>query len=172
MPWLDPARRIESDEDRVLRAELQQLLALPPPAEAAAPTPDTRALADDLLREALRRRHTPTLVPRPRRPNRLLLAAGLPLALALTGTGIWGFQQKRKAEALALDVARKEAEVQRLNRSQQQAIERERSLHQPNTEMVKEKKPVKGKHDPAELVIPGPRTNRNPILETSQVKDR
>jgi len=110
MSWHDPARRFESVEDRDLRDELSQLLGLPAHGFfAAEPTPRMIALAEDLRREALRRRHTSR-----QRPYRLLLAAGLPLALAVGAIASWGFQHKQRADALAAAVAQKEIQLQNL----------------------------------------------------------
>lgn len=110
MSWHDPARAQESAEDLSLRAELSQLLKLPARGFfEAEPTPKMIALAEDLRREALRRRHTAR-----RRPMWMLMAAGLPLALAVGALGSWGFQHKQRADALAAAMAEKEAVIQRL----------------------------------------------------------
>jgi hypothetical protein len=110
MSWHDPARHHESLEDRDLREELSQLLGLPSCGFfAATPTPKMIALAEDLRREALRRRHTSR-----QRPFRMLLAAGLPLALAVGALASWGFQHKQRADALAAAVAQKEIELHNL----------------------------------------------------------
>jgi hypothetical protein len=110
MSWHDPARHHESPEDRDLRGELSQLLGLPALGFfAATPTPKMIALAEDLRREALRRRHTSR-----QRPFRMLLAAGLPLALAVGALASWGFQHKQRADALAAAVAQKEIELRNL----------------------------------------------------------
>jgi uncharacterized protein HemX len=125
MPWLDPARLAESEEDRALRGELRRMLALPAQSIPPAPTAESVALANDLAREALRRMHTPAVVRR-FRPNWTLLAASLPLVLTALGLGAWGFQQKQKADRLAAAVAQKEVEVQRLSRSHQENLQRDR----------------------------------------------
>jgi hypothetical protein len=110
MSWHDPARHHESAEDRDLRGELSQILGLPARGFfAAEPTAKMIALAEDLRREALRRRHTSR-----QRPFRMLLAAGLPLALAVGGIASWGYQHKQRADALAAAVAQKEIELQNL----------------------------------------------------------
>jgi len=126
MPWLDPARLAESEEDRALRVELRRMLALPVEPVPAALTAESVALANDLAREALRRMHTPALVRR-FRPNWTLLAASLPLALTALGFGAWGFQQKQKADRLAAAVAQKDIEHQRLIRSHQESLQRDRN---------------------------------------------
>lgn len=112
MLWRDPARTQESDEDCALREELGQLLGLPVQARAffeVEPTPKMIALAEDLRREALRRRHTAR-----RRPMWMLMAAGLPLALAVGALASWGFQYKQRADALALAMVQKEQELHNL----------------------------------------------------------
>jgi cell division protein FtsB len=117
MSWHDPARDYDSSEDRELREELSQLLGLPTHRFfEVEPTPKMIALAEDLRREALRRRHTSR-----RRPVWMLLAAGLPLALALTAMGTWGLQHKRRADALAAAIAQKESELQRLAKAAAEA---------------------------------------------------
>jgi hypothetical protein len=156
MSWHDPARRFESVEDCDLREELSQLLRLPARGFfAAEPTPKMIALAEDLRREALRRRHTSR-----QRPFRLLLAAGLPLALAVGAIASWGFQHKQRADALAAAVAQKEIELRTLVRTApaapvaapqtatvsapvvaQGATPRGRVRTRPNGELVLEVKP-------------------------------
>jgi hypothetical protein len=138
MPWPEPVRRFESPEDRELRAELTELLGYRPAQGAgpvnffgAKPTPELIALAEKLRAEAQRRRNTAR-----RRPVWLLAAAGLPIALALTGLGTWGVQQKRKAEAAAAAVqameerARhaKEASEAELHRSREHGLQQGGSL--------------------------------------------
>ena len=112
MSWSDPARRFEPAEDVQLRAELRDLLGLGPVASPAAPapTPELKALAEDLRREAQRRSRTQR-----RRPTwGLLAAAALPLLAALAGLGSWGYQQKHRADELSLQAQRQEQELNRL----------------------------------------------------------
>jgi hypothetical protein len=110
MSWHDPARAHESAEDRDLREELSQFLGLPSRSFFdVQPTAKMIALAEDLRREALRRRHTAR-----QRPVWMLLAAGLPLALAVGALGSWGFQHKQRADAMAAAVIQKEVELQNL----------------------------------------------------------
>jgi hypothetical protein len=124
MSWSDPARRFEPVEDVQLRAELRDLLGLGASAEVQAvePSPELKALADDLRREALRRSRTQR-----RRPTwGLLAAAALPLLAALAGVGNWGFQHKHRADDLAVQAQRKEQELTRLAASHATEVARER----------------------------------------------
>lgn len=107
MSWHDPARYHEPAEDRALREELSQLLGLPSRRFfEAEPTPKMIALAHDLHREALRRRHTSR-----RKPMWMMMAASLPLMFALSAVGVWGFQHKRRADDLAAAVLRQESQI-------------------------------------------------------------
>ncbi len=124
MSWSDPARRFEPAEDVQMRAELRDLLGLGASAEiqAVEPTPELKALADDLRREALRRSRTQR-----RRPSwGLLAAAALPLLAALAGLGNWGIQQKQRADELAVQTQRQEQELTRLAASHATEVARER----------------------------------------------
>lgn len=128
MPWPEPVRRFESPEDKELRAELAELLGYHPgqgagPANffGAKPTPELIALAEKLRLEAQRRRNTAR-----RRPGWLLVAAGLPIALALTGLGTWGFHQQRKAEAAAAAVRAMEERVRHAKEASEAEIQRGR----------------------------------------------
>jgi 2'-5' RNA ligase len=124
MSWSDPARRFEPAEDVQLRAELRDLLGLGASAEVQAvePTPELKALADDLRREALRRSRTQR-----RRPSwGLLAAAALPLLAALAGLGNWGIQQKQRADELAVQTQRQEQALTRLAASHATEVARER----------------------------------------------
>jgi hypothetical protein len=113
MSWHDPARDHESEEDLDLRDELSQLLGIPTGGffGKVEPTPKMIALAEDLRREALRRRHTAR-----QRPLWMLMAAALPLALAVGALGSWGYQHKQRADANAAALAQKEDELQKLAR--------------------------------------------------------
>jgi hypothetical protein len=112
MSWHDSARANESAEDRELREELSQLLGIPVRNFfGAEPTAKMIALAEDLRREALRRRRTAR-----NRPIWLLLAAGLPFALALGALGSWGYQHKLRADALAEAVKQRDSEIQAMAR--------------------------------------------------------
>ena len=116
MSWSDPARRFEPAEDVQLRAELRDLLGLGPVATPVAmePTPELKALADDLRREAQRRSRTER-----KRPSWGLLAvAALPLLAALAGLGTWGYQQKQRADGLVAQTQRQEQELTRLAAAQ------------------------------------------------------
>jgi hypothetical protein len=112
MSWSDPARRFEPAEDVQLRAELRDLLGLGPVAAPVAvePTPELKALANDLRREAQRRSRTER-----KRPTWGLMGlAALPLLAALAGLGTWGFQQKQRADGLVAQTQRQEQELTRL----------------------------------------------------------
>jgi hypothetical protein len=112
MSWSDPARRFEPTEDVQLRAELRDLLGLGPVAAHSTPepTPELKALAEDLRREAQRRSRTQR-----KRPTwGLLAAAALPLMAALVGLGSWGYQQKHRADDLADRAQHQEQELTRL----------------------------------------------------------
>ncbi|MBL0211379.1 MAG: hypothetical protein IPQ13_10790 [Holophagaceae bacterium] len=126
MPWLDPARQDESTEDRELRAELRGLVGLPVGSFESnffdvQPTPEMVKLADSLRAEALRRRNTAR-----NRPMRLLLAAGLPVALVISGLGAWGFQQKQRADKAAAAAAAEINKTERANESSQAQVSRDR----------------------------------------------
>lgn len=124
MPRLDPVRRFEPAEDVQLRAELRDLLGLgdedAPP--AAVPTPELKALAEEIRREAWNRSRTQR-----QRPSwGLLAAAALPLLAALGGLGAWGHQQKQRADALALQALRQEQTLQQLASTHASEVARER----------------------------------------------
>lgn len=124
MSWSDPARRFEPVEDVQLRAELRDLLGLGPVASSreTAPTPELTALANDLRREAQRRRRTER-----KRPTwGMLAAAALPLLLALGGLGSWGLHQKSRADELATQAQRQEAELTRMAATHAEEVARER----------------------------------------------
>jgi len=124
MSWSDPARRFEPAEDVELRAELRELLGLGAvPQRVVAPvTEELASLADDLRKEAQRRRRTER-----RRPSwGLMAAAALPLLAALAGLGTWGVQQKQRADGLAAHAQRQEAELDRIAAANAAELARER----------------------------------------------
>lgn len=124
MSWSDPARRFEPAEDVQLRAELRDLLGLGPLVAASSiePTPELKALADDLRREAQRRSRTER-----KRPTwGLLAAAALPLLAALVGLGSWGAQQKHRADELTAQTQRQEQELTRIAATHATELARER----------------------------------------------
>ncbi|MDE3246220.1 MAG: hypothetical protein KGN80_09045 [Acidobacteriota bacterium] len=129
MPWLDPAHQEESAEDRELRAELRGLVGLPVSSFESnffdvQPTPEMVKLADSLRAEALRRRNTAR-----NRPMRMLLAAGLPVAIVITGLGAWGVQQKHRADraaAAAATAAVDKNKTERANESSLAQVSRDR----------------------------------------------
>lgn len=170
MPMLDPIRRFEPAEDVQLRAELRDLLGLGPQdlAPAAPPSPELVALAEDLRREAWRRSRTEH-----RRPTwGLLAAAALPLLAALTGLGVWGHQQKQRADALALQAQRQEQELVRLASTHATEVARERQAK----EAMAQKLQVAARQSPRQgepyLVIPVERPVRVAAEGYQQVKQK
>lgn len=124
MSWSDPAQRFEPIEDVQLRAELRELLGLGASTQRAASpvTEELATLADDLRKEAQRRRRTER-----RRPSwGLMAAAALPLLAALAGLGTWGIQQKQRADTLAVHAQRQEAELNRIAAANAVELARER----------------------------------------------
>lgn len=122
MPWLDPAHQEESAEDRELRAELRGLVGLPVGRFESnffdvKPTPDMVKLAESLRAEAMRRRNTAR-----NRPMRMLLAAGLPVALLISGLGVWGVQQKHRADRAAAAAAVAAAEKDKTDRANESSL--------------------------------------------------
>ncbi len=130
MPWPEPVRRFESQEDRELRAELAELLGYSPTAQARGGNfnygeGSNYFGAKPTRLEAQRRRNTTR-----RLPGWMLLAAASPIALALTGLGTWGVQQKRKAEAAAAAVRQMEERVRHAKEASEAEIQRGRSTLQ------------------------------------------
>lgn len=168
MPWLDPARREESAEDRELREELRGLLGAPGEAFLQAqPTEKMIALAEDLRREAERRKRTA------RRPGAwtLALAAGLPIALVLGGLSLWGLQQKRRADELAASVQKKEYELVRQQEASKQELARERqNLQLAVAEGQAKPGRTSRPRREGELVIPAEKPNTPYLPELQQVK--
>jgi hypothetical protein len=168
MSWRDPARNQESPEDRDLRKTLSELLGLPARRFfEVEPTPKMIALAENLRREALRRRHTSRS-----RPVWMLLAAGLPLALAVGALGSWGFQHKQRAEALTAAVAQKELELQNMTKAAAQLqVKATQPAQFPAPVLAKNSVPH-GKlktHPNGELVLEV-KTYQTPSLDTQPVK--
>ena len=141
MSWSDPARRFEPAEDVQLRAELRDLLGLGAPVavQTVEPTPELKALADDLRREALRRSRTQR-----QRPS-------------------WGLLKHRDDE-LTVQAQRQEQELTRLAASHATEVARERQAKEevqqklqlasrkssPKTEpylVIPVEKPLKGVSD-------------------------
>jgi len=166
MSWLDPARLNEPDEDRALREELRGLLGGPAPNFfQVSVTPEIIALAEDLRREAQRRRHTAR-----RRPSWMLMAAALPFALALTGLGAWGFQQKQRADVLAQDLAHQDREHREQLVAVSNQLKTEREAREEFVRTLQKEGPKGQRRLGKELVIP---VDRNPIpaaADTQQVK--
>ncbi len=130
MSWSDPARRFEPAEDVTLRAELGDLLGFTPePRPEANPSPELVALAHDLQHEALRRRRLER-----RRPTwGLLAAAVLPLVAATAALGLWGHQNRVRAEALAAQTHQKNQELERMAQAHRAELARERGAREQLT---------------------------------------
>ena len=152
MSWSDPARRFEPVEDVQLRAELRDLLGLGPVVtpKAAEATPELTNLADDLRREAQRRRRTER-----KRPTwGLLAAAALPLLAALAGLSTWGFQQKQRADGLAAQSQRQEQELTRLASTHATEVARERQAKEEVQQQLQLASRKGGRKAEPYLVIP------------------
>jgi hypothetical protein len=151
MSWSDPARRFEPAEDVQLRAELRDLLGLGPAAAAApAPSAELTALADDLRREAQRRRRTER-----KRPSwGLLAAAALPLLAALAGLGTWGLQQKQRADGLALQAQHQSVELARLAAAHATEVAKERQAKEEVQQQLQLASRKGGRKVEPYLVIP------------------
>jgi 2'-5' RNA ligase len=152
MSWSDPARRFEPAEDVQLRSELRDLLGLGPVAAAGSvePTVELKALADDLRREAQRRSRTQR-----KRPTwGLLAAAALPLLVALAGLGTWGFQQKQRADELAVHATRQEQELTRLASTHATEVARERQAKEEVQQKLQLASRKSGRSAEPYLVIP------------------
>lgn len=152
MSWSDPARRFEPAEDVQLRAELRDLLGLGPVAAhtPAAPTSELNALAEDLRREALRRRRTER-----KRPSwGLLAAAALPILAALVGISTWGFQQKHRADDLALQAQQQTQELRQLAATHAAEVARERQAREEVQQQLQLASKVQPRKADPYLVIP------------------
>lgn len=152
MSWSDPARRFEPAEDVQLRAELRDLLGLGPVAAqvVAEPNAELTALAEDLRREAQRRRRTER-----KRPTwGLLAAAALPLLAVLAGLGTWGFQQKQRADGLALQAQRQEQELVQLAALHATEVAKERQAREAVQEQLQLASKKGGRKAEPYLVIP------------------
>jgi 2'-5' RNA ligase len=152
MSWSDPARRFEPAEDVQLRAELRDLLGLGPvmASAAVAPNAELTALADDLRREAQRRSRTQR-----KRPTwGILAAAALPLLVALAGLGSWGFQQKQRADGLAVQAQRQEQELTRLASTHATEVAQERQVVEQVKQQLQIASRKGGRKTEPYLVIP------------------
>lgn len=170
MSWSDPARRFEPAEDVQLRAELRDLLGLGPvEAKAAeAPSPELTALAEDLRREALRRRRTER-----KRPTwGLLAAAALPLLAALAGLGGWGFQQKQRADELALQALQQSQEMARLVASHATEVAKERQAREDVQQQLQLASRKGGRRAEPYLVIPVEKPLRSQADDYQRVKQK
>lgn len=130
MSWSDPSRRFEPAEDVELRAEMSDLLGFEPtPRAGIEPTPELIALAEELRKEALRRKRLER-----RRPSwGLLAAAVLPLAIAVAGLGVWGQNNRAKAEALAADATRRTQELEQQVQTHKTELAKERATREQLT---------------------------------------
>ena len=168
MSWLDPARIHESAEDRDLREVLAQFLGLPARSFfGVEATPKMIALAEDLRREALRRRHTSR-----RKPVWMLLAAGLPLALAVSALGSWGFQHKQRADTLTAAVAQKEVELRNMAKAAAELQVKETPPTLVSAPALAQNTLLHGKAKPrpnGELVLEV-KSYQSPSLDTQPVK--
>ncbi|MDP2877323.1 MAG: hypothetical protein Q8O00_14145 [Holophaga sp.] len=166
MPWLETARLDEPAEDRALREELRGLLGGPAPNFFQAEvTPELVALAEDLRREAQRRRNTAR-----RKPNWMLMAAALPFALVLTGLGAWGIQQKQRADVLAQDLARQTNDYRQQLVAASAQIKTERQAKDELVRAIQKEDPKAFRRFGKELVIPIDRNSIPAATNTQQVK--
>jgi hypothetical protein len=129
------------------------------------------ALAEDLRREAMRRRHTTR-----QRPVWMLLAAALPLAVTLGALGSWGYQHKQRADALAAAVAAKESAIQQMA---QASAAQAAATHAPVTAVSLDPAPIRTstriarvKPRPGELVIEVKPSTSSMPTQTQTVKQR
>lgn len=166
MSWPDPNRRFEPAEDAALRAELGELLGLEAPAAPSRrePTPELIHLAEELRKEAQRRRRTER-----RRPSwGLMAAAVIPLVAGMAAFGAWGAVQQRKAEALA-EKAQQAERLERVAEAHRLALAKEREARvQMHQELVKAAA-RQGRKVP-ELVIPAEDPIRMPGGDQTLVK--
>lgn len=149
MSWSDPSRRFEPAEDVQLRAEMSDLLGFESaPRASEKPTPELVALAEELRKEAQRRKRLER-----RRPSwGLLAAAVLPLAAAVAGLGIWGQGNRTKAEAMAAAATRRAQELEQQVQTHKHELARERATRE-QLSMALAKATPKGQKTPY-LVIP------------------
>lgn len=175
MQWPEPVRRFESPEDKELRAELADLLGYSP-AQArqmggeasnyfgAKPTPELVVLAEKLRTEAQRRRNTSR-----QRSGWMLVAAGLPIALALSGLGSWGVQQKRKADtanaAAAAAMESLKAQQQRNREASEAEMQRSRERGGSSVQLVAaSKSPAESAREKAGSRRNGKRLDPYPVI--------
>jgi hypothetical protein len=168
MSWHDSARTLEPDADSALREELRGLLGVRPRTSyfETEPSPELMLLADDLRREAKRRNHTAR-----KQHSWMLMAAALPVALALGGISTWGMQQKHRADAFASAVQRQETELQRMAATllKVQGAAPSQALAPETLQLASSAKP-KPKRRGKELIIPVERSAEPLANDTQQVK--
>lgn len=170
MSWSDPARRFEPAEDVQLRAELRDLLGLGAVTapRTAEPTTELSNLADDLRREALRRRRTER-----KRPTWGLLAtAALPLLATLVGLSTWGFQQKQRADHLAVQAQQQEQELTRLASTHASEVARERQAKEEVQQQLQLASKKGGRKAEPYLVIPVERSLKTMGEDYQRVKQK
>jgi len=180
MSWHDPARSLEPETDTLLRDELRDLLGMPAQSTSyfeCEASPDLFRLADSLRQEARRRNHTAQ-----RRSSWMLLAAALPLALAMGGLGVWGLAEQHKADHLAAAVAQQETRIQQLAAAQQQQAAQSQAAelqqHRVPSPAPKAQPPARllagagarTTAKPRELVIQVPRSTTPNLNDTQNVK--
>ena len=178
MSWSDPSRRFEPAEDVELRSELRGLLGLSEldavsasASDAALPDAELIALADSLHREAERRRHA---MLRPRSAWKLAAAAGLPILFGLGAVGLWGVQQKHRADDLASRMADKDAQIQRIASEKDSAtleLAQERAAKEDaQAKLVQVAEKLSPRDRQPYLVIPAKKPVGAEVMETLRVK--
>jgi hypothetical protein len=170
MSWSDPARRFEPAEDVQLRAELRDLLGLgaQPESKAAEATPELLALADDLRREAQRRSRTQR-----KRPTwGLLAAAALPVLAALAGLSSWGFQQKQRADTLAVQARQQEQQLTLLASTHATEVARERQAKEQVIQQLQLASRREGRKTEPYLVIPVEKPLKTGMDDYQRVKQK
>ena len=171
MSWRDHSRtpelELESAEDSALREEMRALLGAGPRIAAeAVPSPELILLAEDLRREAKRRKHTS------RKQNSwMLMAAALPFALVLGGVSVWGVTQKHKADHYAYAMQLKDAQIQRMAAAAKAPAQAQPSPAMVNSfQLASHTLAPKSKQQGKELIIPVERSAEPLLNDTQRVK--
>lgn len=166
MPWLEPARTEEPEEDRALRAELKAMLGLPEADLAdVEPGPELFFLAERLRGEAARRRRMEQ-----RRPAWVLLTAALPAFLVVGLAGAWGLNQKRRADALASTLQQQERQFRQDLATTTLALQQERQAREELLQRVSDPQKGRLRGRVPELVIPVDRPLARPATDAQTVK--